>query len=232
MIRSTRPPAPLPADIQERIAEALAALHRHPERSLLPWYRYAIYAALAERDALCGLAARARLDLSAARKALFCWAAYGRAIWPREWLQPAQLLALGEALLRGELSAAEAAGRIDRAHALADVAGEPATSPHYCAWCVFEAALRAAESALTYRQLRRTPGAAACIEGCADDAGSYAAIAVGGGEWQPAAGGAGRWIWQTEEVRLRRAVFWEWWLREALPEACRLAAQRQIPQED
>ena len=33
------------AEAQER--QALAALQRHPERALLPWYRYAIYAALA-----------------------------------------------------------------------------------------------------------------------------------------------------------------------------------------
>ena len=210
----------MPADIQERVAEALAAMHRHPERLLLPWYRYAIYAALADADALGGLAARARLDLAAARKSLFCWAAYGRAIWPRDWLQPAQLLALGEALVGGTLAPAEAAARIDRAHALADVAGEPATSAHYCAWCVFEAALRAADSALTYGQARHASNFDK-IAISADDAGAYAAIAVGGGEWQLVAGAAGRWSWQAEEVRLRRAVFWEWWLREALPAAWR-----------
>lgn len=225
MSRSHGPPAPpLPADIQERVAEALAAMHRHPERWLLPWYRYAIYAALIEADALGGLALRARLDLAAARKALFCWGAYGRAIWPRDWLQPARLLALCQALVGGELPVAEAAGRIDHAHALADVAGEPATSPHYCAWCVFEAALRAADSALAYRQRCGAPGGEISIG--ADDAGTYAAIAVGGGEWQRVAGAAGQWSWQTEEVRLRRAVFWEWWLREGLPEAWRRSAAR------
>ena len=52
------------------------------------------------------------------------------------------------------------------------------------------------------------------------------AIAVGGGEWQRVAGAAGQWSWQTEEVRLRRAVFWEWWLREGLPEAWRRSAAR------
>jgi hypothetical protein len=107
------------------------------------------------------------------------------------------------------------------------VAGEPATSPYYCAWCVFEAALRALDSAWSYDQSRAVLSPPEDATNCADDACTYAAIAAGGGTWRPivqtgsAAGAVGRWEWQTEDVRLRRAVFWEWWLRDAVSTAWR-----------
>jgi len=36
----------VPAHIADRLAEALDALYRHPDQTLLAWYRYAIYHAL------------------------------------------------------------------------------------------------------------------------------------------------------------------------------------------
>jgi hypothetical protein len=208
----------LPAPLAERVAEALAALYSHPERALLPWYRYTIYAELIANERAGG-AARAWLDILATRRVLFCWQPYARSVWPGEWTQPEYLLALAERLLRGAADRAAAAAQLDRAHALADVAGEPATSPHYCAWCVFEAGLRALESAWAVDQWR-VDRAATGATGCADDAGTYAAIAVAGGSWRPSSSGRiGRWDWQTDDAQLRRAVFWEWWLRDAVAAA-------------
>jgi hypothetical protein len=215
----------LPPYVADRVGEGLAALYRQPERALLPWYRYTIYAALAEGDPALGLAARAWLDIAAARKALFCWPPYARRGWPPHWSQPTGLLTLAEQLLAGSARVADAGTLLDRAYALADVAGEPADSPDYCSWCVFEAALRALGSAWRYA----TASAPSGIADSADDASTYAALAIGSGAWRPLAGSrrtgvrAGHWNWQTEDARLRRAVFWEWWLREAVAHAWRLA---------
>jgi hypothetical protein len=215
----------LPLYVAERVGEGLAALYHQPERALLPWYRYTIYAALAAGEPALGLAARAWLDIAAARKALFCWQPYGRREWPRNWPQPADLLAPAEQLLAGSARLASSGALLDRAYALADVVGEPAESPDYCSWCVFEAALRALGSAWRYA----TTSGLCDIADSADDASSFAVLAVGSGAWRPLTGSkrtgapAGRWNWQTEDARLRRGVFWEWWLREAVQDAWRLA---------
>lgn len=219
---------PMPAPITARIAEALAALYRHPERALLPWYRYAIYAEFTPGNDVDGQAARAWLDILAVRHVLFCWQPCTQG-WPDTWLQPNQLLVLAEQLMRHATDRSHARAAVNRAQALADVAGEEPTSPHYCSWCVYEAALRALHNAWAYSQLcagRATDGAAIST----DDACTYAAIAVAGGTWQPLGAGAGtvgargRWDWQTQEAQLRRAVFWEWWLRDAVPAAWARAA--------
>jgi hypothetical protein len=211
----------MPGHITVRVEEALAALYRHPERALLAWYRYAIYTALAQGAPLRGYAARAWLDVIAVQHVLFCWQADRRGPWSRLWPQPAQLLALAEEVMAGRADHAALGRLLDRAQALADVAGEDATSPRYCTWCVYEAALRALNSAWLCDQLGQGAADAppAAQTGCADDASMYAAIAVSGGSWYPTRGGVGRWDWQTTDARLRRAVFWEWWLRDAVPAA-------------
>ena len=219
---------PMPASITARVAEALAALYRHPERALLPWYRYAIYAALTPGPA-DKQAARAWLDIIAVRHVLFCWQPLAHD-WPSAWLQPQQLLAFAEQLIRSGVDRSRARTAVNRAQALADVAGEEASSPHYCSWCVYEAALRALHNAWIYSQQSvacATDGAPSSSMSIMDDASTYAAIAVAGGTWWPLDGIArtkGRWDWQTEEAQLRRAVFWEWWLRDAVPAAWNLAA--------
>jgi hypothetical protein len=214
---------PMPVSITARIGEALAALFRHPERALLPWYRYAIYAELTPDNHVDGQAARAWLDILAVRRVLFCWQPSQG--WPDAWLQPGQLLGLAEELVQRAADRSYARTTVNRAQALADVAGEEPTSPHYCSWCVYEAALRALHNAWAYSQLcaGRTADNSAVST---DDACTYAAIAVAGGTWQPLGAGAGkfggawgRWDWQTQEAQLRRAVFWEWWLRDAVPAA-------------
>lgn len=213
-------PVSMPAQLTARLAEALAALYRHPERALLSWYRYAIYTALTIGEPLRDGAMRARLDILAARRALFCWPPDAGDLRPA----PEQLLALADQLLVGTADRAGIGKQLNRAHALADIAGADVTSPRYCGWCVYEAALRALDSACAYDQLRAGHASASYdIADSADDASTYAAVAVAGGAWHPAGaltrGGVGRWDWQTEDARLRRAVFWEWWLREAVPAA-------------
>jgi hypothetical protein len=214
------------------VTEALAALYRHPERALLPWYRYAIYTALAPAAQADRHNARAWLDIIAVRHVLFCWRPSTHN-WPDTWLQPTQLLTLAEQLLQNGADSAGARRAVDRAQALADVAGEEATSPFYCSWCVYEAALRTLHNAWTYSRLQqaRAVDALPGTLSTTDDASTFAAIAVAGGKWQPLDGAArasraasGRWDWQTEEAQLRRAVFWEWWLRDAVPAAWSMAA--------
>jgi hypothetical protein len=180
---------------------------------------------------------RAWLEIIAVRHVQFCW--QPRA-WSSTWPHPDQLVALAEQILTGTASLTDAGVQLNRAAALADVVGEPNTAPAYCSWCVFEAALRALRSAWRYDQVRTTRRATVDAEldatGCTDDASMYAAIAVGAGTWAPvvapdtsAGAVSGQWDWQTSEAQLRRAVFWEWWLREALPNAWDLG-QHSAPQ--
>lgn len=224
---------PMPPAITHRVAEALAALHRHPERALLPWYRYAIYSALTPDEHADRCAARAWIDIVAVRHVLFCWRPSAHD-WSGSWLQPEQLLALAEQLIQGGLDRPRARMAVNRAQALADVAGEEASSRHYCSWCVYEAALRALQNAWNFSQSWvNCDGGSTLFDPTTsvDDASTYAAIAVAGGTWQPLnspasarAAARGRWDWQTEEAQLRRAVFWEWWLRDAVPAAWERAA--------
>jgi hypothetical protein len=223
---------PMPPTVTDRVAEGLAALYRHPERALLPWYRYAIYSALSPDHRSDRLAARVWLDVVAVRHVLFCWRPSAHD-WASSWLQPEQLLALAEQVIQRNIDRSLARSVLNRAQALADVAGEAASSPHYCSWCVYEAALRALQNAWNLSQLCAT-----CVTDdplasvtTIDDASTYAAIAVAGGTWRPQNSSAsvsaavkGCWDWQTEEAQLRRAVFWEWWLRDAVPVAWNLAA--------
>jgi len=221
---------PLPPAVAARLGEALSALHRHPQRTLLPWYRHAIYTALSAHSLPTGLHVRAWLEIATVQHLLFCW--QPRA-WATSWPQPEHLVALAEQMLVGATDRAHAGAQLNRAQAFADVVGEPDTSIAYCTWCVYEAALRTLHSAYQYDQWRAvsvTAPASIDAIGCMDDASTYAAIAVGGGTWSPDGATAsdpglavGRWEWQTPEAQLRRAVFWEWWLREAIPSAWRKA---------
>jgi len=178
----------LPAHITARVEEALQALYCHSERALLPWYRYAIYMALTIGAPFQGRAARVWLIIAAARHVLFCWQVYARGPWSRDWTGPDQLLTLAEQVMQGTVDHVRISTQLNRAHALADVAGEDVTSRWHCSWCVYEAALRALSAAWLYDQLR-----ARCATNtlppdetsCADDASTYAAIAIAGGMWHP-----------------------------------------------
>jgi hypothetical protein len=146
------------------------------------------------------------------------------------------LLALAEQVMQGTLDHVRIGPHLNRAHALADVAGEDVSSRWYCSWCVYEAALRALGAAWAYDQVRACCATNALPPDqtdCTDDASTYAAVAVVGGMWHPSVRNTpdgeavvGRWDWQTEEAQLRRAVFWEWWLREAVPVAWRMVDER------
>jgi hypothetical protein len=205
----------LPAALTERIEEADRALFRHSERELLPWYRYAIYTALAEAAPAQAGRMRAWLDIVAVRHIQFCWQPAPSDGWPPAWPVPEQLLALAERLLTNAADRNAASAQLGRAHAIADIVGAAPTAPEYPSWCVYEAALRALESAWSAVQSVAQALVPATTD-CHDDASRYAAIAVAGGTWGRAADGIGRWDVQTEDAQLRRAVFWEWWLHEAI----------------
>jgi hypothetical protein len=223
---------PLPAQLADRVSEALGALYRHPEQTLLAWYRIAIYDALLADGSRAGYAARAWIDVLSVRHVLFCWQPYARTRWPTAWLQPHDLLRLAEHTLEGVADPSVVQRQLTRAQALSDVVGERTTSVQYPAWCVFEAALRALESTWIYC----TSGAVRAMQNSAlpgsvglDDASRYAAIAIAGSltparsapKTQTAA--SDRTVATADAAaQLRLTFFWEWWLREAVPEAwCR-----------
>jgi immunity protein Imm5 of predicted polymorphic toxin system len=212
----------MPADLAERVSEALGALYRR--QSLLAWYRYAIYDALLADHHPAGYAARAWLDVLSAQHVLFCWQPYARRGWPTAWLQPADLLGLAEQTVQGLADPAVVQRQLTRAAALADLVGEPATSAEYPAWCVFEAARRALQSAWiahTHAAGAAALNGRAADPGGLDDASWYAAIAVAGS--LSYACGEPRVRPADADAQLRWTFFWEWWLREAIPQAALIA---------
>jgi hypothetical protein len=222
----------LPAQLADRVGEALSALYRHPDQTLLAWYRYAIYDALLAEGDQASYAARAWIDVLSAQQVLFCWPPYARAGWPDTWPQPHALLELAEQTLRGTLDPHLAERHMTRAEALADVVGETAASAQYPAWCVFEAALRALQSAWlarAYGGVIAAPNTGLAHPARLDDASSYAAIAVAGrlsnrGAQHTRTADAALAPVDTA-AQLRQTFFWEWWLREAIP----IAWQRRKP---
>lgn len=223
----------VPAELADRVSEALGALYRHPNQTLLAWYRYAIYAALVADRNPTGYAARAWIDVLSVQHVLFCWQPYVRMGWPTTWVQPTDLLCLAEQTVQGLVDPAVVQRQITRAAALADVIGEPVTAPQYPAWCVFEAARRALQSAWIAHTHAATPAAtngSAAGAGGLDDASWYAAIAIAGSR-TPARSHSRTLTAHPDRVgtaadaaaQLRWTFFWEWWLREAIPQAALIA---------
>jgi hypothetical protein len=219
----------IPAQLADRVSEALGALYRHPEQTLLAWYRYAIYDALVADGRYASYAARAWIDVLSVRQVLFCWQPYAQAGWPASWLQPADLLGLAEQTLQGAVDPAQLQRQITRATALADVVGEPVSSAEYPAWCVFEAALRALQSTWichTHYAAPAAPNSGPAGAVGLDDASRYAAIAIAGkltharsGPPALAAHPDRAAASADAAAQLRQTFFWEWWLREAIPQA-------------
>lgn len=223
----------VPADLSDRVSEALGALYRHPNQTLLAWYRYAIYDALVADHRRASYAARAWIDVLSVQHVLFCWQPYARMGWPTTWVQPTDLLGLAERSLQGLVDPAVVQRQLTHAAALADLLGEPATSAQYPAWCVFEAALRALQSAWIAHSHDVTLGAqnggAAGAVGL-DDASWYAAIAIAGSLTQACSDPQTRTAHPDRAItavdaaaQLRWTFFWEWWLREAIPQAALIA---------
>ena len=223
----------MPADLSDRVSEALGALYRHPNQTLLAWYRYAIYDALVADHCHASYAARAWIDVLSVQHVLFCWQPYADMGWPVAWAQPTDLLGLAERSLQGLVDPAVVQRQITRAAALVDVIGERATSAQYPAWCVFEAALRALQSAWIAHTHDATPAAhngEAAGAGGLDDASWYAAIAIAGSRlpayYVPRTRTAHSDRASTAAdaaAQLRWTFFWEWWLREAVPQASLIA---------
>jgi hypothetical protein len=224
-------------DLADRVSEALGALYRHPNQTLLAWYRYAIYDALVADRHHTSYAARAWIDVLSVQHVLFCWQSYSQKGWPTTWVQPTDLLGLAEQILQGLADPAVVQRQITRAVALADVIGESATSAQYPSWCVFEAALRAIQSAWNAHAQAATPaqsGGAAGAVGL-DDASWYAAIAIAGSRTpaysDPRARAAQPDCSSTAAdaaAQLRWTFFWEWWLREAIPQAALIARSNAV----
>jgi hypothetical protein len=223
----------MPADLADRVNEALGALYRHPNQTLLAWYRYAIYAALIADHSPAGYSARVWIDVLSVQHVLFCWPPYARRGWPTTWVQPTDLLSLAERTLQGLVDPAVVRRQITHAEALTDVIGERVTSTQYPAWCVFEAALRALQSAWIAHNHDATPAAqngGATGAGGLDDASWYAAIAIAGSR-TPACSDLRARMTHPDHAstaadaaaQLRWTFFWEWWLREAIPQASLIA---------
>lgn len=224
---------PIPADLADRVSEAQAALFRHPDQTLPSWYRYAIYEAILAERSQASYAARAWIDVLSARHVQFCWQPYQRSGWAATWLQPADLISSAEQALHDTADPAVVQRQIARAEALADMVGAPAASAQYPAWCVFEAALRALQSAWachTYTATPVAPNHAGARAAGLDDASWYAAIAIAADRPASYANPQARTTQPDRAfapadaaAQLRWTFFWEWWLHEAIPQALLIA---------
>jgi hypothetical protein len=131
----------------------------------------------------CQLCQPRWIDVLSVQHVFFCWQAYTRRGWPTSWVQPADLLGLAERSLQGLVDQAVVERQITHSAALADRIGESVTFAQYPARCVFEAALRALQSAWIAHTHDATPaaqnGGAAGVVGL-DDPCWHAAIAIAG----------------------------------------------------
>src|SRR5690349_3515163 len=103
------------SDLADRVSEALEALYRHPNQTLLAWYRYAIYDALVADHHHTSYAARAWIDVLSVQHVLFCWQPFAQKGWPATWVQPTDLLGLAEQILQGLADPAVVQRQITRA---------------------------------------------------------------------------------------------------------------------
>jgi hypothetical protein len=219
----------LPPRINTSVTLALNEMHRHPERLLSLERRRTIYTAFRQDADHAGQRALAQLDILTARYVLPYWQPLADGHWQCYGYMPGKMITFAEGLLAGIVDQAEAVEVAGMGQEMADLTGELDTSPYYCSWTAFEAALLALFSALAsigidaYRiDLNDTSE-----YNRFKDAAHWAAIAYAGGRWYPIVDqdedeygeGAGIWDWDCEEVRIRRQLFWEWWLREAIPSA-------------
>jgi Immunity protein Imm5 len=218
----------LPKHISTAVAFALNELHRHPDRLLSLERRRSIYTSFRQVDS-SGQRARAQLDILTARYVLPYWQPLADRRWKSYDYMPEKMITLAEELLAGRVETEAAYKVAGMGQEMADLTGELDTSPYYCSWTAFEAALLALFSTLAYS------GMAAYDVDLSDaaehdplkDVAHWAVIAYAGGRWYPIVTEddneygeeAGIWDWSYDEVRIRRQLFWEWWLREAIPTA-------------
>jgi hypothetical protein len=218
----------LPKPISTAVALALNELHRHPDRLLSLERRRSIYTTFRQVDS-SDQRACAQLDILTARYVLPYWQPLAVRRWKRYDYMPEKMITLAEGLVAGMVEIDVARKVAGLGQEMADLTGELDISPYYCSWTTFEAALLALFSALAYRGIDAyaLDLTDATERDHIKDVAHWAVIAYTGGRWYPIVDadedehgeGAGIWDWSYDEVRIRRQLFWEWWLREAIPTA-------------
>jgi|GEM_PF-980021 len=225
----------LPAVVTQQIEKALIALQIHPQQTLMPIERLAIYDAFGFRSNLQEQRVRAYLALITAQRVLPLW----QVAFPSDDM-PKRMLVLAEGVLRRTVDTEVAAREMADAWYHHPQSGD---SEEYVLWhiyCAGEAALNAVSEALgknplaeriqdytsanhkdpIYIKDAETITDNDLVYGVADTA-SSAAIAYAG----RIDGGDGYLIDSPSDPEKRRE-FWEWWLTEAIPQAWELAAEQ------
>jgi hypothetical protein len=203
----------LPEPLEETIERAGSAMLLDERHDLLPIYRRRIYAAIGLWEDVQARQVRIRLDLLSARHVLPIWHKYRpNDTWPE------QLISVAEGVLAGTVDQSVATREADEAHGQLD---EILPSLVEELQATGEEPLGALTAALL--ALRWAAGITAFdvieiteqetdweLDPLASDAAGWAAIAYAGATWQPGSSSG------------KRKEFWEWWLKETIPQSWRL----------
>lgn len=205
----------LPAQLAQRMREALEAVHRHPAHDLNLGHREAIWAALGPREVGgTGHKRRAVLALLAAGRVLPLWRDVQlpeeMVVWELQDADPRRVLTIALRVLDGAVDRAYAeratSSVFNTLNALAAVPGNEV--PHF----VGLSADRALATALSDE--RFDPDALnLSLTDAARDAWTYDATYFAAGA---AADGP---LTQPDTDAGKRRAFWEWWLTQAVPAA-------------
>lgn len=227
----------VPHAVQQLIDEVLAEMIADAAHQLSPFKRRTLYDVFQNEGTPRKNALR-WLEILTVRHVLPLWTEQ----WPYSWddyPRPAELLQIREDKLRGLLNPDEWTDAESLAAEMVSLTGEAKGSPLYPAWCIFEAAVCLffrynfdPDENLTDEAVKNNFGGKA-------DVAHFALIAYAG-RIQPEITDEKTLhaLWKAQftdepEPSLPRITlildadaslkFWEWWLREAIPEAWKLA---------
>jgi hypothetical protein len=203
---------PLPEPLEEAIERASSTMLEDERHDLLPIYRRRIYTAIGPWENVQARQVRIRLDLLSARYVLFIWQKYRPSdTWPE------QLISVAEGVLAGTVDQVVAARKANEAQFQLDEALPTLVEELEVGE---EEPLGALSAALV--ALRWAAGITAFdvieiaeqetdreIDPLFSDSAGWAAIAYAKAAWEPGSNSE------------KRKEFWQWWLKEAVPQAWR-----------
>lgn len=198
----------MPLAVQQAVASAQAAMLQHPQQTVPPFFRKAIYDAIGSQRQGRAYRVRTRLNLYAAEHVL--------PVWQQEMSTDTtilRMLDLIRKLLDGAIdvdTARKSAGEAYEWHE--KLGSHPEIGAR--AYCAAAAAIQAVFEATGRDPLEYTPPADAADfevdygpDFWSTDAASFAAAAYAGRLGYP------------DSDSLQRRGFWQWWLTEAIPQA-------------
>lgn len=180
---------------------------QRPDHALLPIYRRDIYTAIGPGSDMRSYRARGWLDIVATRHVMHVW----QRMWPDDNL-PEYMLRVAEDIILGSIDIQTASREWEAAwHATAGSDDERKWQANEEACCARQAAMQA-----VCWLIDPTPN---CNDPESDDTDWDALHPVCSDTAMWAAAACAGPVWVATSDPERRRVFWEWWLKEAIPHA-------------